>query len=110
MTVSIFAGKSPLSEKIGLRIPADKMPVGVCSSSGTIGHSLSMGRSDAVCIVSLSAALADGAATSIGNRIHTKKDLEKVADLAEEIGEIIGGVAIIDDGMATWGDIELVGI
>ena len=110
VTVSIFAGKSPLSEKIGLVIPSDNMPVGVCSSSGKVGHSLSMGRADAVCIVSLSTALADGAATSIGNRINSKKDLENVADWAGEIGEILGGVAIIDDGMATWGDIELVGI
>lgn len=110
VTVSIFAGKSPLSEKIGVIIPIRSMPAGVCSSSGTVGHSLSFGKADAVCIVSSSAALADSAATAIGNRIHSKKDLEKIADRACEIGQILGGVAIIDDGMATWGDIELVGL
>lgn len=110
VTVSIFAGESPLSEKIGMLIPLRNMPVGVCSSSGKVGHSFSMGKSDAVCIVSSSAALADSAATSIGNRIKSKKDLEQVANWAGEIGGILGGVAIIDDGMATWGDIELVGL
>ena len=109
VTVSIFAGDSPLSQKIGILVPTRQMPLGVCSSSGTVGHSLSMGASDAVCILSSSAVLADGAATAIGNMIKSKKDLAIAAEWAKRTEGIIGGVAIMGDRMATWGDIELVG-
>jgi len=106
-TVSIFAGESPLSEKIGIKIPEGMMPVGVCSSSGSVGHSLSMGSSDVVTVVSPSAIRADGAATALGNRIRTKRDLDGISDWAEGISGIVGCVAILGDAMATWGDIEL---
>ena len=55
VTVSIFAGASPLSEKLGLLIPTGQMPLGVCTSSGTVGHSLSLGAADAACVLSASA-------------------------------------------------------
>jgi len=108
VTVSIFAGESPLSEKIGLSITTRLMPLGICSSSGKVGHSLSMGSADVICLISPSAILADGAATAIGNRIKSKKDLEMVREYADGLGGILGGVAIMGDIMATWGDLELV--
>ena len=93
VTASIFAGKSPLSEKIGLMIPIKQMPLGICSSSGTVGHSLSMGVANVVCIISSSAVLADGAATALGNKIKSKKDLKTlinkriaIANLGPSIG------------------------
>ena len=107
VTISILAGNSLLSEKFGLLIPMRNMPLAVCSSSAKVGHSLSMGIADVVCLLSPSAALADGAATALGNRIKRQSDLEKVAVWAGEIGGIIGGVVIVADRMATWGDIEL---
>ncbi len=108
LTVSIFAGASPLSGKLGLRIPLRQMPLGVCSSSGTVGHSLSHGIADAVCVVSPSAALADAAATALGNRIKKKKDLEMTAEWAGRIDGLLGGLLVLRDSLATWGDIELV--
>jgi len=108
ITVSILAGNSLLSGRFGLLIPAKQMPLGVCSSSATVGHSLSMGIADVVCIVSSSAALADAAATAIGNQIKRKTDLEMVSGVANKIEGIVGGVVIVDDKMATWGNIELV--
>ncbi|MCP4682254.1 MAG: UPF0280 family protein [Desulfobacterales bacterium] len=109
-TVSIFAGDSPLSRKFGLLIPLRQMPMGICSSSASVGHSLSMGIADVCCLISFSAALADGAATALGNMIKRTRDLEKVAEWASEIDGILGGVAIVGDKMATWGDIELIAI
>jgi ApbE superfamily uncharacterized protein (UPF0280 family) len=108
VTMSIFAGGSPLSGKIGLMIPQEKMPLGVCSSSATIGHSLSLGSTDIVCIMSPSAVLADGAATALGNRIRDKKDLERIADWADKIEGISGGLAIVKDKVGAWGEVELV--
>jgi ApbE superfamily uncharacterized protein (UPF0280 family) len=110
VTVSIFAGESPLSGKIGLAIPMEKMPLGICSSSATVGHSLSMGIADLVCLLSSSAVLADGAATALGNRIRSKTDLGKIAAWADEMNGILGGLVIVGDEMAAWGEIELVGL
>ena len=110
VTVSILAGDSPLSEKIGLTIPTRQMPIGICSSSGTVGHSLSMGVADVVCLLSSSAVLADGAATALGNRIKSKEQLEIVAQWAEKMEGILGGVVVIGDNMAAWGDVELVSL
>ncbi|OPX35952.1 MAG: hypothetical protein B1H11_08430 [Desulfobacteraceae bacterium 4484_190.1] len=110
VTISIFAGESPLNEKLGLLIPQKQMPLGVCSSSGTVGHSLSMGTADAVCLLSPSAALADGAATAIGNRIKKKADLNNFAAWASSIKGILGGVAIMGDRIAAWGEIEMIAL
>ena len=110
VTVSVFAGESPLSEKIGLQIPVRQMPLGVCASSGTVGHSLSTGTADAVCLISPSAVLADGAATALCNRVKGKTDLEKVPEWAGQIADIEGGIAILGDRMVTWGDVELVAV
>lgn len=107
VTVSVFAGTSPLSRRLGLVIPTRQMPLGICSSSGTVGHSLSQGIADAVCLLSPSAALADSTATALGNRIKGKRDLDYVAEWAGAIDGILGGLVIVRDALATWGDIEL---
>jgi ApbE superfamily uncharacterized protein (UPF0280 family) len=107
VTVGIYAGNSPVSMKIGLHIYSPNRPVAVCTSSGTIGHSLSLGRADAVCVVSDSCFLADAAATSIGNTVQTKQDLEKAIEYGKCIENIRGIIIIQDEHIAMWGDIEL---
>jgi hypothetical protein len=110
VTVSIFAGTSPLSEKLGLVISPEHMPIGVASSSGTIGHSLSFGKADVGCVLSPSAALADAAATALCNRIQGPKDLSGIDEWAKGIRGILGALVILGDKMATWGKIELVAL
>jgi len=107
ITVSVFAGKSPLSEKLGLVISPGQMPLGVCSSSGTVGHSYSRGKADAACVLGLSATLADGAATALCNRIQGRKDLDRIAEWAASAKGVTGVLVILEDTMATWGNIEL---
>ncbi|SPD73449.1 conserved hypothetical protein [uncultured Desulfobacterium sp.] len=107
-TVSIFAGTSALSERFGLKIPLEQMPMGVCTSSATVGHSLSTGGADACCILSHSAALADGAATAIGNKVKNKGDMKSIDQWVAQIEGIIGGVVIVGDSVAAWGEIELI--
>jgi ApbE superfamily uncharacterized protein (UPF0280 family) len=105
--VGIFAGKSPLSLKVGLRIKPEDTPLGVCSSSGTVGHSMSFGRADAVCVLSRSASLADAAATSIGNLIEGKGDIEKGLKYGSQIKGIIGVLIIVGEAMGMRGSLEL---
>jgi len=81
---------------------------GVATSSGKIGHSLSFGEADAVTIVAHSSAVADAWATSVGNLIHSKKDIEKVLKHCENIQEIVGVVIIFQDVLGIRGDLQLV--
>ena len=110
VTVSIYAGTSPLSEKIGLVIPPRLMPLGVASSSGTLGHSLSLGKADVGCVLSPSAALSDAAATALCNRIKGPGDLSRIDEWAGGLKGILGALVVLGDKMASWGDIELVAL
>jgi len=106
--IGIYAGGSPLSLKLGIQIDPDESPMGICTSSGTVGHSLSFGRADAVCILSRSAALADAAATSVGNLVKEKKDIESGLERGKEIPEVMGVLIIVGEGIGAWGNIKLV--
>jgi ApbE superfamily uncharacterized protein (UPF0280 family) len=105
--VGIFAGKSPLSLKVGLRIKPGDTPLGVCSSSGTVGHSMSFGKADAVCVLSPSTSLADAVATSIGNLIKGKGDIEKGLNYGSQIQRVIGVLIIVGEAMGILGGLEL---
>ncbi len=104
--VIIYAGSSPLSNKLYLKIDSYKTGMGVCTSSGTVGPSFSMGRADAVTVLSHSATLADAAATAIGNIIQTSADIKKGLNMAQTIDGIIGVVIIKDDRVGLWGEID----
>ncbi len=107
-TVALFAGKSPLSHRVGLRIEPAWSPLGVCTSSGTVGHSLSLGRADAACVVARDAALADAAATALGNRVKDAGDVAAALEWAAGIPELLGAVVIVGDKLGARGQVELV--
>ena len=107
LTVAVYAGRSPLSLAIGLEVDSAGRPSAVCTSSGTVGHSLSRGLADAVCVLSGSCALADAAATAIGNRVRAKADIQSAIGWGRTIGGVEGILVIIDDGMGVWGGIRL---
>ncbi|MEW6088778.1 MAG: UPF0280 family protein [bacterium] len=106
--IGIYAGKSPLSNKTAIEIQPHPCPLGICTSSGTVGHSFSFGKADAVVVISRSAILADAAATAIGNVIQTKDDILNGIELAEKIEGLSGVVIVKDDKMGCFGEIKLV--
>lgn len=106
-TVGIYAGDSPLTGKIGLEIDAQDTPLGICTSSGTVGHSLSYGKSDAVIAVSASAALADAAATAIGNRVRQPGDIDAAIEFGRSIDGLKGMVIVVGKSVGAWGDVKL---
>ncbi len=108
--VGIFAHTSPLSFRVGLRIPPTRQGWGVCTSSGTVGPSLSLGRADAVCVLSPSAALADAAATAVGNLIRSPSDVSRGLEKAQSIPGLTGAVIIIGEKLGAWGEMELIEI
>ena len=106
--IGLFAGESPLSMRFGLRIPGGNTPITICTSSGTVGHSLSLGKADAVCVISPSCPLADAAATAIGNRIKSKKDIQTAIEFGKTIQGVSGLVLVVEDEMGIWGELEIV--
>lgn len=106
--VAVFAGNSPFSLRIGLEIEADQTPLGICTSSGTVGHSLSFGKADAVVILAPSAVLADAVATASANLVQGPEDLEKAVNFALSLEGVTGALAIKDDKLAVRGAIKLI--
>ncbi|NLW09663.1 MAG: UPF0280 family protein [Firmicutes bacterium] len=104
--VAVYAGSSPFSWQLGLKIPPGK-PLSVCTSSGTVGHSFSMGRADAAVVLSPDGALADAAATAAANRVQGPADLEKTAEFIGSIPGVTGVLLICGETLAALGDIEL---
>ena len=107
LVISVFAGNSPLSERIGIAIPERLGKFGVCTSAGTVGPSFSAGKADAVMVICSDVLLADVFATALGNKVKTPNDIEKVINMAEKIPEIISLLIICEDKIGIRGDLEL---
>jgi len=108
-TISIYAGESSLSGRVGIRLQPEQMPCGVCTSSASIGHSLSLGASDAAVVVAPSTAFADALATRLGNEVQQGDDgLNSALQVVQEMKNVTGAVLIAGDKLGVWGDVELV--
>ncbi|MGA8849614.1 MAG: UPF0280 family protein [Dehalococcoidia bacterium] len=106
--VGVYAGQSSFTQKIALDIMPRETPLGICTSSGTVGHSLSLGSADAVIVLSPSAALADAAATALGNMVQAADDIPKAIEKAQSIEGLRGVVIIVGDKMGVWGRVKIV--
>jgi hypothetical protein len=104
---AIYAGDSPLSGRLGVQINQVGRPLGLCTSSGTVGHSLSFGKADAAIVLAASAALADTAATALGNRVKSIADIEAALAPLKETDGVLGGAVIVGEHLGAWGELEL---
>lgn len=104
--VALHTG-NPQFADLGITIKPREKPLGVCTSSGVMGHSLSFGKADAVTVISEDIPLADAVATALGNRIKKPEDVEKGLEWVRRIRGILGTLIIIDDQLGAWGEIEL---
>ena len=102
--VCVFAGDSIFSEDIKIKIESQNMPIGVCTSSGSVGHSVSFGAADAVTVLSRSAVFADAAATAIANMVETEEDVENTLSFSKKIHNLKGVIIIKNDTLGAWGD------
>ncbi len=107
--LGIYAGEdSPFSGKLAIEIDPRDEGTGVCTSSGTVSHSLSFGRADAALVISDDTALADAVATAMGNIVKNKDLIEKGIDFARSISAVRGALVIAGDKLGSWGEIKLV--
>jgi len=106
--IGIYAGeKSPFTGKLKLEIAPNENGIGVCTSSGTVSHSLSFGKADAALIISEDTALADAMATAVGNIVKRPDDVEKAVNFGKSIEGVKGILVLIGNKMGSWGEIKI---
>jgi len=106
--IGLYAGAdSPFTGDLRLRVSPAGGRLGVCTSSGTVGRSASFGAADAVVTVADDAALADAAATEIGNRIGSIDDVQAALAEEKDRGALKGLAIVVGKRIGAYGDIEL---
>ncbi|VVB71983.1 Uncharacterised protein [uncultured archaeon] len=105
IAVGIYAGPSPIRD-LAFELPARKTPLGIATSSGTVGPSISFGCADAATVISQDPALADAAATALGNAVQPGGRLEECFRAIDRPG-IEGALVIRGEEMAMWGELPV---
>ncbi len=103
--VRIFAGAA--SPIVHVTIDDSAKGVGLCTSSATVGPSISLGEADAVTVLGATATLADTAASAIGNIVHGADDIEGALKEASGYSQILGVVIVAGGSVGVWGALEL---
>jgi ApbE superfamily uncharacterized protein (UPF0280 family) len=103
--VGIYAGESSFSNRIALRIKPSPSLVGICTSSGSVGHSISFGTADAATVISGSASLSDAAATALCNAVTDTPAIKDAFRAINHVASIEGALIIYKDVLATWGNV-----
>jgi len=101
--VGIYAGSSEFSSRIALRVKPESTPLGVCTSSGSVGHSVSLGKADSVTVVAESCPMADAAATAVANKVKGPDGISQGILKAGEIKGIQGALIIKGTELGTCG-------
>jgi len=110
LVVGVFAGGSPVSGRIAIRVGEDRMPVGIATSSASVGHSWSYGAADAACVMASDAALADAVATALCNRVRRVSEVERGLSWAMGVPGVRGALVILGETLGVEGDLELVSL
>jgi len=120
ITVGVYAGHSPLSGRIGFRISHFDTPIGIGTSSATVGHAINFGEADSVTVFAGNAALADAAATAVSNAVRGRDvgaSIQRGLDVAKTIagvrgafiirGKHVGSVGKVPEPIKITGELDL---
>jgi len=105
LVLGLYAGASVLSGTLALHIEPAQTPLAVCSSSSSMGHSLSFGNCDLATVTAADAALADAAATWAANQVHCRADIQPTLDKLSRLAGISGAIIIKDDAVGLVGNL-----
>lgn len=98
--VGVYAGGSPLSGKVAIIVPDGEW--GICTSA-RFGPSVSLGDCDAAVCLARDAALADAAASALGNRVKSERDIDPALEYAQTIPGLAGAMCIKGEKMGYFG-------
>lgn len=105
LVVALFAGTTRFSGRLAFSVDPGAMPLSICSSSSTMGHSLSFGRCDLATVVSRDGALADAAATLACNSVRSASDLDRALSRVSAIPGVLGVLLVKGDELAMCGEL-----
>ncbi len=105
---TVYAENTPFSMTCGILVKKQDAPYGICTSSGTLGHSKSFGQADAASVLSESCSIADAAATALANMVKTAGDIQKAIDAGKNIPGVEGIVIIKGENIGLWGNLKIV--
>ncbi|MFQ6085486.1 MAG: UPF0280 family protein, partial [Candidatus Bathyarchaeia archaeon] len=86
--IGIYAGLASVSGRIGFKLLRGDFPIGIGTSSASVGHALSFGEADAAVVVADSASLADAAATAVCNAVRgdgVEASINRGLEVAEQL-------------------------
>jgi len=104
--VTIFTESLFFKSRVALKV-GPTLSLGICTSSGKTGPSLSFGRADSVTVISDDAAFADAAATGTCNLVQDETSFGRALDYSFSMQKTRGVVIIHRDKMAVRGDVEI---
>jgi len=100
--INIYAGKNDYYNNLAFKLNEKKKGYGICTSSGTFGHSKSFGVSDATIVFSKESSIADGLATRLANCANGKDNEEiinNVLEASDDYREYYDGIVVIKDDL-----------
>ncbi|MDD3621527.1 MAG: UPF0280 family protein [Methanofollis sp.] len=100
--IGVHAGASPFSDRFAFVVPPQEEILGICTSSATVGPSISFGVADAVTVFSRDVSRADAWATSLCNTI-SPGDEGPFAPL--EGTAVAGAIVILCEEIGVWGEV-----
>jgi ApbE superfamily uncharacterized protein (UPF0280 family) len=97
VVIPVHTGTAEIGDRLAFALDPADTPLSICSSSGKMGHSMSLGQCDLATVVAQDAALADAAATEAANLVNTEQDVEAAVEQIAGI-EGLDGVLIVKNG------------
>lgn len=105
VVIGLYSGATALSDRLAFSLEASDTPLAICSSSGRMGHSMSLGCCDLATVVAKDAALADAAATHAANLVKDVGDVDIVLEMIASIEGVDGVLIIQDDRIGLVGQV-----
>ncbi|MGV9173949.1 MAG: UPF0280 family protein [Promethearchaeia archaeon] len=108
MKVGLYAGRNRLNSNLGFLIQEKDCPLGMGTSSATIGHAVSLGVADAVTVFAETAAIADSAATRVANAVKgedVEKSIKRGLDITDDLPKVFGSFISRGDKIGHTGNL-----
>jgi ApbE superfamily uncharacterized protein (UPF0280 family) len=103
--IALNTGTAELSNRLAFSLKPDDTPISICSSSGQMGHSTSLGKCDLATVVAEDAALADAAATQAANLVIGIENVNQALERIVAIEGINGVVIVKNDRIGLAGNL-----
>jgi hypothetical protein len=106
VTVGLYAGEAQ-PQYLGLEVPPSRGMLGICTSSGTVGPSISLGIADLATVIAPDVALADACATKLGNMVRDDDPmtLERALRMVLKVKGVRGALVLVNGKLGMGGDV-----